>query len=375
VGAPNQRRECAWIGVLLAVAAGGCDPVWCRAGTLYLTLEYAGAAQSADQLDIDITVGDQHQSYVRPRTAGTRRDTLEVTFRQYPDQARIVIRAAASIGGTVAGSGQLDTTLDRGCSALVLSLGGDGSATDADAPPPPPPRDFGAADGPPASGDDLAEAPADLRAGAADDLSQPIPPDLASSDLARLPPVVTFSGLTNTAQFPSGTTSPEYSDSCPPGLAIGGINYLVQRDSNGMQVGINRADPICIHPDVNPTADGGWKVAWGKPTVLNGHGVSGAVNVQQMCPMDWYLTGFRGRSGAYLDQIVYTCAQIVIDNDGSAHMGPNLDIATGVGGNGGSPFGPVVCQVGQVVTVVRSRALAESPPDAFGFGCSIVSAH
>src|SRR6266542_2043570 len=107
------------MGVLLAVAAGGCDPVWCRAGTLYLTLDYAGAALAADAIAIDITVGDQHQRYLRAHTAGARRDTLEVTFRQYPEQARIVIGADATIGGAVAGSGQLDSTLDRGCSALT----------------------------------------------------------------------------------------------------------------------------------------------------------------------------------------------------------------------------------------------------------------
>src|SRR5678816_1823090 len=82
--------------VLVALLAGGCDARSCRAGTVYLTLDYAGASASADQLAFDVTVGDAHQHYVLGRTPGMRRDTLEVTFRQYAMGERLLVDTTAS---------------------------------------------------------------------------------------------------------------------------------------------------------------------------------------------------------------------------------------------------------------------------------------
>jgi hypothetical protein len=202
-----------------------------------------------------------------------------------------------------------------------------------------------------------------------DDLAPP--PDLARTT----PPVVTFSGQTATEQHPAGTSSPAYTDVCPAGEAIAGFNLLIKFDTNGLQQWVFRTDLMCVHPDVAADGKGGWTVTWGRGDNVPGHGVDGAVNVQLMCPMNWFLTGYHGRAGAGIDALAYTCAAILFDANGQAYMGPNLDIQSGVGGMGGSAYPYVYCPAGQIANTVFSRALANTPADAWGLGCATVASH
>lgn len=389
-----MKSESMRLSIALLLLATGCAPEPCRTGTLYLTLAYTGAAAAADRLALQVTVGDSQQGYVRARTPGRLQDTLEIDFGRYPSAAAVVIAATASQGDATVGSGQVQTTLAAGCTALKLAVTSAtatpadlaatwsddaaaasdlGDGTDA-------PEDLA---GP--SGDlagittttfaDLAmAAPQDLAVVAPHDLATPVVPDLATPpppDMSVVVPVLGFSGQSNTAQFPSNTTDPAFTDSCPAGQAMIGFNLAVATDSSGNQLGINRADTRCAAPIVSAAAGGGYTVAWGPVTALPGHGTSDPALVVYQCLSGQFLTGFGSRSGTYLDHLLLACAPIVVANDGSVSVGATIvDSGPGVGGSGGSPFATVLCPTGQVATALRTREAGGAPADAFGYGCS-----
>jgi hypothetical protein len=345
-----------------------------------LTVSYSSATATADQLTIDVTVGDDHQSYVRARTPGLAQDTIEIDFRLYSRAAPVVVAVTVSRAGTPLGAGQAQSTLAASCTTMAMEVsndgpnGGDAGSLADDLSAQGPPADLAAtapADLAGAAKSDLAAtAPADL-ATTAYDLATTAPPDLATiPDLAMVPPVVTFSGESDTAQYPSGTANPAYVDACPPGQAMIGFNLAVQSDTSGNQVGINRADTLCAVPAVKPAVGGGWTVVWVNGAVLSGHGTADQAGVKYQCKTDTFLVGFGGRSGLYLDQLLLSCAPIVVADNGSVSVGATTSSNTGVGGTGGSAFANVYCPAGQIATMLRTRDQAGAPPDAFGFGCS-----
>jgi hypothetical protein len=393
------------LSIALLLLATGCAPEPCRTGTLYLTLAYTGPAADADRLTLAVTVGDSVQSYARARTPGQTRDTLEIDFRSYPATATIVIAATASQAGSTVGAGQTRATLATHCTALALTVTS-ATATPADlaatwSDDAAAASDLGDGTGAlgdlagPASGDlasvttttfadlamaaphDLAvAAPHDLAVAAPHDLAvaaPPVVPDLAAPppDLSVVVPVIGFTGQSNTAQFPSNTTDPAFTDSCPAGQAMIGFNLAVATDSSGNQLGINRADTRCAAPIVSAAAGGSYTVAWGPVTALPGHGTSDQALVVYQCLSGQFLTGFGSRSGAYLDHLLLACAPIVVANDGSVSVGATIvDTGPGVGGSGGSPFATVFCPTGQVATALRTREAGGAPADAFGYSCS-----
>ena len=198
------------------------------------------------------------------------------------------------------------------------------------------------------------------------------PPDLAQPivDMAQTP-VLTFTGESDTPQMPDNQTNTAYTDSCPAGQAMVGFSLAVATDSSGNQLGINRADTICGLPTAQPATGGGWTVTWTAGATLPGHGTTDQALVVYECPSNAFLVGFGGRSGAYYDKMMLSCAPILIDAGRNVSLGATLDSNTGVGGTGGSAFANIYCPAGQVATILRTRDLAGSPPNAFGYGCSV----
>jgi hypothetical protein len=351
------------IGALLLalLMVGGCDPILCRAETLYLTLDYSGAAESADALTLDITVGGTHQHFEHARTPGRARDTLEVAFRSYPSQRVIEIAATAMHSGQAVGAGVTAGTLASSCTVLSISL--TASAIDADSGAP--------------NWDALI---VDLSSTASNDLSTTPPPDLASSDLAVTVPTIELSGETLTELHPNGNGGTLPFDShCTAGYAIVGFAFALATDSQGTATGINRADALCVKPLLTPKAGGGFNVTWdpNHASQIPGLGTSNQATVQYTCPMPAFLAGFAGRADASsLDLLLLSCAPILVASNNVVSLGPTVDSNTGVGSKtNGTPFGPVYCPPGQIATSVISRGTPGSPPVAFGFGCSTLSAH
>ena len=358
-----------WLALSFELCGSGCSGA-CRDGTLYLTLSYDSVAVAADQLTVDITVGDQQRSYPMARTAGRRSDSVEIAFHPYEKGVRVVVAVRAMHDGVLMGAAQSEVMLHPTCSTMALAVDASALPADAGAGLDGALADLALLDGAMSgAGDDLALPPAD------DFATPPLPPDLTPPrDMTPTAPVITFSGLTPTAQFPSGTSNPAYSDACLPGEALIGFNLQVQHDASGADQGIDRVDGVCAHPDVQPDGSGGWKVLWGKVDVLTGHGVDGQAYVQYVCGANMFLTGFSGRSGLYLDRLIISCSNLTF-NDRSISVGTPVDSNTGIGSaTGGSAFAPVYCPAGQVATVVRTRDASGFPFDAFGYGCSTVAA-
>jgi hypothetical protein len=352
--------------LLLALLVGACNPMPCRAKTLHLTLDYSGVAASADALTIDVTVGDLHQRYTRARTPGQTRDTLEVVFAAYPAQAPIAVAATATAGGQTVGAGQAVGTLAPSCTAMALALttgaaaGVDGGALLAD-------LSAGATDGA-------------VGLSALDDLAMTTPFDLASSDLAVTAPTIAFAGETDTELHPNGGNGTlPFDTHCANGYAIVGFAFALATDGNGVTTGINRADALCVAPLVTPKSGGGFTVTWdpNRASQIPGIGTSAPDTVQYLCQMPSYLVGFAGRAGASsLDELILSCAPILVASDDSVSLGPTVDGTSGVGStSNGAAFGPVHCPAGQIVTSVLSSGAAGAPPLSFGFGCSTLSAH
>jgi hypothetical protein len=350
--------------LLMALLASGCEAIPCRAGTLYLTMDYAGASASADQLAIDITVGDAHQRYVRERAPGTRRDTFEVVFHQYLEDAPLVVDAASSRAGQPIGHGHAQATLAPSCTALAMALTDDGDGTD---------DGGGSSDG---------SAPLPDGASASSDLAMtpPLPDlamapvDLAGADMSL--PVVTLDTTESiTPDHPNGNGYTGYNDECPTDTAIIGYELQVQTDANGAPMQINRADPVCV--GFVPAPNGvGWTVHWGNRQVMTGRGVAGQMSVEYLCKQDNWVVGFAGNETTYLAQLRLSCAPITINPDRTGvNVGPTVDDSNGVGGTGGASFNPIYCPPWKVASYERTDEQSGMPFDAFGLGCKEVTSH
>jgi hypothetical protein len=341
-----MRRDISAALVALLLGACGAEP--CRDNTLYLTLAYSGSAQSADSVALDVTVGGAHKHYERPRVPGQTRDALEIVFATYPAQQTFNVVASANDGGAVVGVGEVSGTLAADCTAMSVTLSAQGSANDGGS-----------------SAPDLSD--------------NATVHDLAAADLAGVVPVIAFNGETDTELHPNGNggTLP-FDTHCTAGYAIAGFAFALAKDGNGNVIGINRADALCVKPLVTPTSNGGFAVTWdpNHASQIPGVGTSDPTTVQYTCPMPDFLVGFSGRADASsLFELLISCAPIQLAANHQVSLGATVDTTDGVGSKtNGSPFGPAYCPAGQVATSVISRGTPGSPPVAFGFGCSSLSA-
>lgn len=335
--------------VLLLV---GCGNTPCRPNTLYLTIDYAGAAADGDALAIDLAVGGTQRHFERTRTPGQSRDTLEVVFGTYVAHAEFDVTATVSRGGDALAVAHEAAALSPSCTALALELSAGGS---------------GANDLALAPGSDLASS-----MGGAHDLANGPP-----VDMAHLITTILFNGETDTELHPNGGNGLlPFDGHCTAGYAIVGFAYALATDGQGNTTGINRADALCIKPLVQRD-DSGYIVTWdpGNASQIQGVGTADRVTLQYLCTMPAFLVGFYGRAGSStLNRISYSCAPIVIDAANKVSMGPTVELTNGVGSETlGTPFGPTHCPANQVATSVISSGMAGAPPLSFGFGCSAVS--
>lgn len=125
---------------LLPVAAvlglGACgDTRLCKSGTLFVTIDFQGAALAADNLLVAVTPdGDPPRQNVFPHAPGTATGSIEIDFPagyQVGRHVQIVLTAqkAGADVATVTGS----VVLAAGCSTLSIRVGGgsnDGGGTD-----------------------------------------------------------------------------------------------------------------------------------------------------------------------------------------------------------------------------------------------------
>ena len=157
----------------------GCGPVAepCRAGTLAVAVTLAGAATSADELDVSIALDGGTMTSMLTHHAGAAGGNVVVEFPHgYRHGSVAVVSIVARAGGVVVGSGHASATLTGSCQAVMLavdaivpdlSASGDlaSDASAADLSPPATPDDLSS----PTATPDLTTAPPDLL---------PLPPDM-----------------------------------------------------------------------------------------------------------------------------------------------------------------------------------------------------
>lgn len=345
-------RQTLLVVVLVMASTAGCDAVACRDHTMYLTLDYASpSAPAADTLALDITVGSAYRHYDRPRTPGRTRDTLEVAFQSYPAGDTVAVVATATRNGQIVGTAATTQTLASRCSPLSLSLTAPGAPAGDDA------GDTTDLDGGADAPDDLSSSdqvpPADLSA-----TSTP-PADLAST------PVLSFTGLDDTAQSPASDMGTLYEDRCPPGAALIGFNFSAVNE-------IDNDKPVCARADLASTVGGGWTATWGPTTFLPYHGPNGDPGNQRLCPTNSFVVGFSGTSAVYLQSVHMVCSTIVVSQNKQVSLSAD-GYSMSFGPAGGSNF-TIVCPSSEVATVRRERQDTNVPAYAFGLACSSIVA-
>ncbi len=145
----------------------------------------------------------------------------------------------------------------------------------------------------------------------------------------------------------------------------GGGAYDLRCNANEALVGIHggagtrldRVGASCVPIDGN----GNWV---GAPRQIGTAGGSGGGNYERTCPTGLAVVGFRGRSGAVVDQITLQCAKLLPDG--------YVDLATrtllqAAGGNGGNEQSERICPSNLPAAGITGRA--GGAVDSFGLTC------
>ena len=179
---------------------------------------------------------------------------------------------------------------------------------------------------------------------------------------------VGFGATTPTAQFGNLTGGTLYEDACPAGQALTGFTGTLT-DAGGFH---RRIGALCGKVERVGTA-GSYAIQVSAGAALPVRGVlTGSFDWTQSCPANQIISGFIGRSGLLVDQLVWSCVPILVDaQDGTTLSLGAVTVLPAVGGTGGTAFGQTNCPAGQVATVARLRA--GDGLDAFGLGCATPS--
>jgi hypothetical protein len=117
--------------VVAALCASGCKGTTapCKAGTLFVHLDFDTASVAADTLQISVTIaGNTKQGTPITHVVGVASGSIEVDFASgYPAGQAVTVNVAASSGGSVIGTGQAMITLGHSCQSLSISITGGSS--------------------------------------------------------------------------------------------------------------------------------------------------------------------------------------------------------------------------------------------------------
>jgi hypothetical protein len=149
-------------------------------------------------------------------------------------------------------------------------------------------------------------------------------------------------GSSDVTASAGGTGGGAYIDSCGTGRALIGYRGYVFK-SNTSITWLTRLQAVCGDLTLDTRTD---TVLVSNIGTLSEHGSDGDLQWQRVCPQDNVVIAFAGESGAYLDQLQFTCAPL-------ARSGTNIVIGQSttlapVGGSNGGVFGPISCPAGEV---------------------------
>jgi hypothetical protein len=167
-----------------------------------------------------------------------------------------------------------------------------------------------------------------------------------------------------------GSGGSAFTDDCPAGRAIAGMNFRSGSMVDRVQA---RCAPITLN--INTTASPDYTYALQTGTLINDsvHGGTGGTARSAACSGDDVVIGITGRNGSEIDRLGFRCGRVTIQRDGSnvwRVVIVNTTSSPQYGGSGGSLF-TRTCAAGQIATGLFGRAA--SRVDQIGLRCSQVT--
>ncbi len=191
--------------------------------------------------------------------------------------------------------------------------------------------------------------------------------DACSNKCVLTPKTVVLGPGDNTTQQGGVNLGVAFNDACPMGQALVGFSGVLKTNVHAALKG------MCGLPNLN-VQGAGFVVKVGAGTALTQRGGTGDTPWTRSCPADQVLVGFSGRAGTTIDQLVLTCAPLLVSEavDGRFSVAPGAATPLmAIGGAGGAAFVQTDCPIGQVGAAQRLRA--GTLINAFGYGCNAVS--
>jgi hypothetical protein len=168
----------------------------------------------------------------------------------------------------------------------------------------------------------------------------------ADASVGGCPTSVVVAGESETAMHGgSDPTDMVYKDPCPQGGPV--IGYTGSVDSRSPE-SVGFLATVC--GKLNVTSSGnGCQVTVGPGSTLPTRGQYGDTPFTQMCPTNQVVVGMRGRAGAYMDQVAFVCAPLVVTSGASGYSLSfgSTTVLTAAGGSGGGVFDDA-CPAGQI---------------------------
>lgn len=191
--------------------------------------------------------------------------------------------------------------------------------------------------------------------------------DTARRVLGNPPPIeVDYVGTVAKTALRGGTKpGTSYTEDCAAGSALVGVSADLTKSGGYFA----ELAPRCAELELTCDSSS-CTVETGTITTGTYRGGSGTLVVDRDCDDGYVVTGFTGRAGWYMDQLVLRCHPIEIDFDGTEwtlSLGTSKD-TTAVGGTGGSAMTRTDCTTGKVATQTTIRA-STGQVDGFQLGC------
>ena len=190
--------------------------------------------------------------------------------------------------------------------------------------------------------------------------------DLCSKKCFLTPKTLTLAVGQNTAQYGSLMLGTAFNDSCPVGQVLTGFSGIIKLGAHATLKGQCGAPMLAVQGDA-------FVVKTGAGAALPSRGGAGDTPWTRNCPVDQVLVGFSGSAGAGVNQLVFSCAPLVVTEAVGGMFGAGTGAVTQlpvIGAPGGMAFPQTNCPMGQVVSTQRLRATTVIT--AFGVGCSAV---
>jgi len=171
-----------------------------------------------------------------------------------------------------------------------------------------------------------------------------------------------------TTQGPSAGGSP-FIESCGANEVLVGYTGTVDSPDAGIDY-LRSFQAVCGTLAISTTTP--FTVTTSATESLTARGLPSPVSQMRMCGANEVIVGFTGRSGAYIDQLAFLCAPLIISGTSpnfTLSVGPIETMPVGIGGPGGAPFLSIPCPTGQVAMGDTGRG--GNAIDQFGLLCAM----